>query len=99
MWHPPSLFTCHTCLFFVVAVVNKLRLQYEGTPKYLGESVTGTKFGLRKRQRGLDMTIVTGDSGSDAGRCADKLWHFLNTCTVVFLSHWKIKADDCDIMK
>ena len=48
--HPPSLFTCYTCLSSVVDIVNKLRLWYEGTPKYLGESVTGMKFGLRKRQ-------------------------------------------------
>ena len=42
------------------------------------------EFGLRKRQRGSDASIVTGDSGMDAGRCADKLQHFLCTCTVVF---------------
>ena len=41
MLHPSALFTCYTCLCFVVKVVNKLRLWYEGTPKYLGESVTG----------------------------------------------------------
>ena len=85
MLHPPSLFTCYTCLCFVVGDVNKLRLQYEGTPKYLGESVTGMKLGLRKRQRGLNASIVAGDSGIDAGRCADKLQHFLCACTVVFL--------------
>ena len=84
MLHPPSLFTCYTCLCFVVGVVNKLRLQYEGTPKYLGESVTGTKFRLRKKQQGLDVAIVTGDSSGDAGRCADKLWHLLCACAVVF---------------
>ena len=42
------------------------------------------KFGLGKR-RGSDVAIVTGDSSSDTGKCADKLWHFLCTCTVVFL--------------
>ena len=83
--HPSALFTCCTCLCFVVEVVNKLRLQYEGTLKYLGESITGMEFGLRKRWRGLDASIVTGDSGLDAGRCADELQCFLCTCTVVFL--------------
>ena len=48
MFHPSSLFTCHTCLCFVVSIVNKLRLWYEGTLKYPGESVTGMKFWLRK---------------------------------------------------
>ena len=43
------------------------------------------EFGLRKRQRGSDASIVTGDSGVDAGRCTDKLQCFLCTCTVVFL--------------
>ena len=82
--HPSSLFICYACLCFVVGVVNKLRLWYEGTPKYLGKSVTGMKFGLRIGRRGLGASIVTRDSGIDAGRCADKLWHFLWTCAVVF---------------
>ena len=47
-------------------------------------SVTGTKFGLRKRHRGSDVAIVNGDSGGDAGGCADESWHFLCTCAVVF---------------
>ena len=85
MLHPPSLFTCYTCLCFVLGVVNKLGLWYEGALKYLGESVTGMKFGLRKRWRGSDVAIVTGDSGDDTVRCADELWHFLCACTVVFL--------------
>ena len=62
---------------FVAGAVNKLRLWYEGALKYLGESVTGTKFRLRKRWRGLDASIVTRDSGIDAGRCADELQCFL----------------------
>ena len=82
--HPPSLFTCYTCLCFVVDIVNKSRLWYEGAPKYLAESVTGMKFGLRKRQQVLGVAIVTGDSGGDAGRSADELWHFLCTCAMVF---------------
>ena len=64
--------------------VNKLRLPYECTPKYLGESVTGTEFGLRKRQRGSDAFIVIRDSGMDASRCADELQYFQCTCAVVF---------------
>ena len=49
-----------------------------------GESVTGMKFRLRKRWWGLDVAIVTGDSFSDASRCADELWCLLCTCAVVF---------------
>ena len=84
MLHPSALFTCYTSLCFVVKVVNKSRLCYKGTLKYQGESVTDMEFGLRKRQRGSDASIVTGDSGIDASRCTDKLWHFLCACTVVF---------------
>ena len=40
--------------------LNKLRLQYEGTLKYLGESGTGMEIGLRKRWRGLDAFILIG---------------------------------------
>ena len=75
MLHPSSLFVCYICLCFVECVKN-LRLQYEGTLKYMGESVTGMEFGLRKRQRGLDAFIVIGDSGMDASRCADELLYF-----------------------
>ena len=85
--HPPSLFSCYTSLCFVVDIVNKSRLWYEGTPKYLGENVTGMKFGLRKRQQGLGVAVVAWDSGSHASRCVDKLWHFPCACTVVF--PWK----------
>ena len=69
---------------FIVEVVNKLRLQYKGTPKHLGESVTDMEFRSRKRQRGLDASIVTGDSSVDAGRCTDEPQCFLCACTVVF---------------
>ena len=46
--------------------------------------VTGTEFGLQKRQRGLDVFIVFGDSGMDASRCADEWQYFQCTCTTVF---------------
>ena len=42
------------------------------------------EFGLRKRQRGSDAFIVTGNSGVDVRRCADELQCFQCTCTVVF---------------
>ena len=74
---PLALFICYTCLCFVVKVVNKLRLWYKGTLKYLGESVTGMEFGLRKRWRFSDVSIVTRDSGDDACRCTDELQCFL----------------------
>ena len=42
------------------------------------------EFGLRKRWRGLDAVIVFGDSGVDAGRCADEQQCFQCACAVVF---------------
>ena len=60
--------------------------------------VTGMKLGTRKRQYGLGAAIVTGDFSSNAGRCADELWHFLCTHAQWF-SHQKNRADDCDIIK
>ena len=60
-------------------------------------SVTGTKFGLRKRQQALSVVMETGDSGSNTARCAEDLWHFLFACTVVFLQ--KSRADDCDVIR
>ena len=47
MLHLSPLFV-YACLCFVKKNVNRLRLQYESTLKYLGESVTGAKIGLRK---------------------------------------------------
>ena len=46
--------------------------------------VTGTKFGIRKRRCGSCVTIVIVNTSRDAGECADELWHFLCTCSVVF---------------
>ena len=77
---PSPLFVYNACLCFA----NKLRLPYEGAAKYLGESVTDMKIGLRKRQRGLDAFIVFGGSGEDAGGYADECWQFQCTCAVVF---------------
>ena len=45
------------------------------------------KFGIRKRQCGLGVAIVTGDFSGDAGRCVDTLWDFLCACAVLF--PWK----------
>ena len=81
----------------LLRMYNKLRLQYEGTPKYLGESVTGMEIGLRKRWRGLDAFIV----------CRVPVWMLADVqmndgtsgAPVQWFSHWKIRADDCDIMK
>ena len=42
-----SIFDC----IYHVNLIN-LRLWYEGTPKYPGESVTGSKFRLWKTQQG-----------------------------------------------
>ena len=48
--YPPS-FICILIILFVLictgSFVNKIVLQYEGTLKYLGKSVTGTKNGFR----------------------------------------------------
>ena len=61
--------------------VNKLILWYQGTVKYLGESVTGAKIRLRKRQIGSDAFIVISGSGMDTSKCADKWWQFQCTCS------------------
>ena len=97
MLHPSSLFVYNVCLCFVKKYVNKLRLQYEGTPKYLEESVTGTEMGLRKRWRGSDAFIVFG---IPAWMTADvQMNGNISDVHAQWFSHWKIRADDCDIMK
>ena len=59
--------------------------------------VTGTEFRLKKRQRGLDAFVVTGTPAwtpADAQmNCSTSSAH------AQWFSHWKIKADDCDIIK
>ena len=77
--------------------VHKLRLQYEGTPKYLGESVTDMEIGLRKRHRGSDAFILIGVL---AWMLADAhTYGSISNVHAQWFSHWKIRADDCDIMK
>ena len=56
----------------MVDIVNKSSLQYEGALKYLGESVTGTKFWIRKRQYGSGVAIITRDFSINASGCADE---------------------------
>ena len=81
----------------VLLRICKLRLQYEGAAKYLGESVTGTEIWLRKRWRGSDAFIVFGVS---AWTLADvQMNDNVSNVHVQWFIHWKNKADDCDIMK
>ena len=55
------------------------------------------KIGLRKRQRGSDAVILIGVLASMPAYAQ------MNSGTldvhVQWFSHWKIRADDCDIMK
>ena len=76
--------------------MNKLRLWYEGALKCLGESITGAKIGLRKRQRGLDAFVVFGVL---AWMPADAQMNGSSSDVhVQWFFHWKIRADDCDII-
>ena len=59
--------------------------------------VTGMEIGLRIRQRGSDAFIVFGVLAwmlPDVQMNGD-----VSNAYVQWFSHWKIKADDCDIMK
>ena len=89
------ILVCLLCL--PVFYVNKLRLRYEGSPKYLGESVTGMEIGLRKRWRGLDAIILIG---VPAWMLEDvQMNGSISDAHAQWFSHWKIRADNCDIMK
>ena len=55
------------------------------------------KIGLRKRWRGLDAFIVFGVL---AWTLADEQMNSnVSNVHAQWFSHWKIKADDCDIIK
>ena len=55
------------------------------------------KIGLRKRQRGLDASVVLG---VPAWMLADvQMNGGSSDVHVQWFSHWKIRADDHDIMK
>ena len=56
------------------------------------------EFGLRQGWRGSDAFIVTGDSGVDAGRCADELQCFWCACTVVSLPEDQSRQSCCHEM-
>ena len=58
--------------------------------------VTAMEIGLRKRQRGSDAFMVFGfwcECWWIHRQMAMFLMH------VQWFSHWKIRADDCDVMK
>ena len=59
--------------------------------------VTGMEIGSRKRQRGSDVFIVFGVLAwipADVQMNGD-----ISDMHVHWFSHWKIRADNCDIMK
>ena len=59
--------------------------------------VTGTEIGLRKRQRGLDAFIVFGVM---AWMLADMQMNGdVSDVHAQQFSCWKIRADNCDVMK
>ena len=59
--------------------------------------VTGTEIGLRKRWRGSDAFIVFGVPAlmSADAQTNDNV----SDVHAQWFSHWKIKADDCDVIK
>ena len=59
---------CFSCTYHIL-IIN-LRLQYKGTPNYLGECVTGSKFGLRKTWQGS----CVGEENSWQGCCQRCRW-------------------------
>ena len=82
---------------FCKECINKLRLWNEGALKYLGESVTDMENELRKRQRGSDAFIVFGILAwmlEDAQMNSN-----ISDAHVQWFSQWKIKADNCGVMK
>ena len=84
-------------MYLSLNAVSKFKTPVWWCTKIPGGSLTGMKFGLRKRQWGSGAVVVTGNFGSDASGCTVKLWHFLCKCAVVF--PWKSRADDCDVIK
>ena len=46
--------------------------------------VTGTEKGFGKETMRFGLSVIFRIFGVDTGGCADKLWQFLCTCTVVF---------------
>ena len=67
------IWSVYMSIFCCVYLIN-LRLWYEGTPKYLGESATGSKFRLWKNDRALAWLKKT--VGRDAGRGAGESQQF-----------------------
>ena len=56
----------------------------KGTPKYLGESVTGTKMGSETNDDIPNFRLIRL-IGMDAGRSADKPQWIICACAMVFL--------------
>ena len=83
MLHPSSL-ACLLCLpVFCWEYVNKLRLQYEGAPKYLGKSVTYAKIWNKEETKMFRCICSIWGSSMDASGCTDEWQWFWCACTVV----------------
>ena len=53
-------------MFLPILLIN-FRLQYEGTPKYLREGVTGMKRGIQSSEDGS--CVIERKLGRDTSRC------------------------------
>ena len=71
--------------------------RYQQLRVICGIYVTGTEIGLRKRQRGSDAVIL---NGVPAWMPVDVQTNgHISNVHAQWFSHWKIKADDHEVMK
>ena len=95
--HLLQLYSYFVHLLYIVLIycLIKFRLQYKGTPKYLGESVTGVE--LRFQNLWDSLCVAVKDDRSrmliDAQTCQHN-----STVHVQRFSHLKGRADDCDVI-
>ena len=74
--------TIYIFMFLPILLIN-FRLWYKGTPKYLGEGVTGMERGIQNLEDGS--CIIGRKQGGDTGRCTGMSVRF--DCTCAELSH------------
>ena len=90
------IFFVHTFTLFWCFILINCRLWYEGTLKYLRESVTGTERGIWKKQNGSCM-VGYGKQVWDTSGCAGMLTWLYCTCLKVFPVQ-SVEANDSDII-
>ena len=83
-------------MFLYILQINKFKAPVWGHTKIPGGECHRHGIGDMEKMLGLCVAMVIVNFGSDASKCIDKL--DVSSAHVQWFSHWKSRADDCDVI-